>query len=335
MMKTAIIFHGNLRTFSMPLRECPGEQIATRFKKHLVAPNDADVFVFTDTNDFFHDGVQYYPADRKIEILNDDSCRIHKNVDFIEHDRAHDIVKNKLQDLLRHHLKVLHIEPPYDPKTDSRYSQLYEANVIGSSPSLLIHQWRKLKLCYEMFKEYASSTQTQYDILIKWRFDIFIPDHPLQISNYDFNNTDIYTAGGEFPIIYDWYAFGKQCAIEEYMYLYDKLGCFLHEGRAYMFDCKHCKMRSHYGAKDNRPCQRCGNNDMNCYEITLAPEYHLFRLLKDLKIRESRYGAYPYRYRTPDIRTPINEVIKALGVKNVTVVNHTASRDSGTTKYED
>lgn len=336
-MKTAIIMHGNLRTFLMPLRENQNDRISERFKRHIVAPNGADVFIFTDTSDFFYDGVQYYPSSRKIEILNGDACRLYNKVDFIESDKARGIIKNQLEGLLGHQIKALHIEGPYDPKTDPKYQFLHDANAVGSSPSLLIHQWRKLKLCYEMFKDYEKASGSSYDMIVKWRFDVFVPDATLWLGGYDLNNVDAYIAGGECPIVYDWYAFGKRHALEQYMYLYDKLGFLFHEGKAFMCQCKRCNRRSHYGAKDDSPCRLCGQNDMDRYEITMAPEYHLFRLFqeKGIRVRGSGYPAYPYRYGPPDVKKPIDEIIKSLGIGDVTVVNHTASRDSSVTKYEE
>lgn len=315
----------------MPLRENGGDCIAQRFLRHVVKPNNADVFIWTDTNDFYFNGVQYYPEDRKIEILNNDSCRIYDKVAFIKKEEAKEIIERELRSLLGENLKALMVEFPYDPKIDPRYKFLHDANVIGSSPSLLIHQWRKLKLAYEML----TASGVPYDVIMKWRFDIFIPDGPLAMGNYDFHNVDMYIAGGEPPIVYDWYAFGKKHAIEEYMNLYDNLGCFLSEGRAFMCECKRCNGRSHYGPQDNKPCSRCGHPDLHRYEITLAPEYHLFRLhqIKGLRTRGSGYGAHPYRYNDPGTRKPINDVIKNLGVGPVTLVNHTASRDSSVTKY--
>lgn len=104
-MKTAIIIAGNLRTFMMPTREDSNIRICDLFVENILNNNNLDIFVYTDTNDFYHNGVQYYSNNNKIEILNNDSFRIYNKIDFIENNKAKDIIEKELLLLFGNNLK--------------------------------------------------------------------------------------------------------------------------------------------------------------------------------------------------------------------------------------
>lgn len=326
-MKTAIILHGNLRTFFMPLRESAG-RLCDSFMKNIVIPNNADVFIFTDTNDFYHNGVQYYATDRRIEILNDNAYRLYHKVDFISNDQARHIINEEIN-ALGPNIKAINVEDPFDATTDPKFKILNDANVKGSSPELLIHQFRKLKLCYEMIKTYEQENNFKYELLVKWRPDISAPNYgELKFHEYDYVNNDIYVAGNHSPIIYDWHAFGRPRPMDYCLSLYDRLGNYLHEGL--VFICDKCR---YYG--EHNVCQMCGKIDYMS-EITLAPEYHLFRIYKEnnIKIRNSGYDAYPYRYKNTNVNTPIDEVMNELNI-NATLVTYSTGIDIKKTLYKE
>lgn len=319
----------------MPLRDDLSSRPCDRFMRDLVLPNQADVFIYTDTSDFYYNGVQYYPATRRVEILNNNSFRLHDKIDFIETEKARGIIEAQIRTIVGGNLKSLVVESPYDPAIDPKFKQLHDANVAGSSPNLLIHQWRKLKLAYALMLDFERSTNSTYETTMKWRFDMHSPGSPLVIKSYNYGNTDVYIAGGETPIVYDWYAFGKRRGVEVFMNLYDRLGSMLHEGRVYMAECSRCHIRSHWGAKDDRPCRVCKKTDTLGYcEITLAPEYHLFRLFRDAGIRvsPSGYAASPYRYKDHNDSRSVDDIMRSIG--NATLVNYTPTNDVGVKEYK-
>jgi hypothetical protein len=296
-MKTALILFGNLRTFLMPTRENPSKRLCDLLMENIIIPNDADVFAFTDTNDFFFNGVQYYSTDKKIEVLNNDSCRLHSKIDFISNERATGMITDQLKLIIGSHLKSFHIEDIFDARLDPKFSLLNNANVGGSSPFLLIHQFRKLKLAYELVKKYEQENNLVYDIIIKWRFDLNVSGQ-LNISAFDFDANDVFVAGIYPPIVYDWHAFGNRKGMEYCLNIYDILGSFLNEGKVHL-------------------------QDQSRTEITLSPEYHLFRSLKDSSIRytSSGYPGAPYRYQGTSTSN-IDPIIRALGI-DATVVTFT------------
>jgi hypothetical protein len=109
-MKIGIVLHGNLRTFLMPFRENPGLRICDQFVNDIVRPNNADVFAFTDTKDFFYDGVQYHSAaTRRIELQNGNAFRLYDKVDFIDPEKARGIIDAQVRKAVGPALKALHI----------------------------------------------------------------------------------------------------------------------------------------------------------------------------------------------------------------------------------
>lgn len=295
--RPALILFGNLRTFLMMTRENPSKRLCDLLMENIVIPNNADVFVFTDTNDFFFNGTQYYSTDKKIEVLNNDSCRLHSKIDFISNERAREIITDQLKSVIGSHLKSFHVEDIFDARLDPKFSMLNDANVGGSSPFLLIHQFRKLKLAYELVKKYETENNVSYDTIIKWRFDLNVAGQ-LNMNAYDFVNNDVFVAGIYPPIIYDWHAFGNRKGIEYCLNIYDVLGSFLNEGKVHL-------------------------QDSSKTEITLAPEYHLFRSLDNsgIKYTSSGYPGFPYRYQGISTNN-IDPLIKALGI-DATVVTFT------------
>jgi len=66
-MKIALVIHGNLRTFFMPIRETPSKRVCDVLLDNIILPNNPDVFVETDSNDFFHNNAVNY-SNSKISI---------------------------------------------------------------------------------------------------------------------------------------------------------------------------------------------------------------------------------------------------------------------------
>lgn len=320
-MKTAIIISGNLRTFLMPIRENPNYRLCDLFIRDILNNNkDADIFVYTDTSDFYYEGTQYYSGSRKIEILNNNSFRINNKIDFIENNAARQIIESQLTKIFGSQLKSLVIEDPFEASQDPKFNFLSQANVKGSSPTLLVHQFRKLKLAYQLMKDYES--HLKYDIIVKWRFDISTHGN-INFENYDYHNTDVYVAGIHSPIIYDWHAFGNRKGMDICLSLYDKLGTFLSEGQVFL--CDTCRKYNFTLCLDHETSS----------EITLAPEYHLFRAFKEqnIKLRNSGYPACPYRYQDINTQDRVEDIVRNLNI-DASVVSYTSGNETTTQKYE-
>jgi hypothetical protein len=318
-MRSAVVVSGNLRTFLMPI---DGQSLAQLFVQHIVEPNNADVFMFTDTNDFYLDGVQYFATDRRIEVLNKDASRLHDKIDFVDSSVARDLITARLQSICPN-LKRLSVEDPFDARTDPKFDRLESANIKGNNPALLIHQARKTKLAYELLKQHELDTKAKYDVVLRWRFDNTVSGH-FDFASYDFTHHDLYVPGIHSPVIYDWFALGTRAAIDKCLSLYDAIGLFLDDGRMYI--CSKCK---YHGSDSQHKCM----HDSEVFEITLSVEYHLFRIFQAHGIRlcNARYQSCPYRYRKPG--TSFDALMERLNL-DATVVRYTPGVEVHETRYQ-
>lgn len=317
-MRTAIILFGNLRTWLMPTKEDPSQRLCDFFYKNIIANNNVDVFVYTDTNNFYYNDVQYFSTNKKIEISNNNIYNLHDKVDFIDNELARKIIVEEMK-VLGNNVKSILVEDLFDATSDCKYKLLYDANVVGNNPELIIHQFRKLKLAYELLKKYERDNNIIYDVIAKWRFDLTAFEK-LNFNNYDYKNTDIYVPGDYSPIIYDWHAFGNRRSMDLYLSIYDILGSFLHEGRVYW--CSNCR---YYGQIKSCHC----STDEKISEITMSSEYHLFKTLNqnNIRIKNSGYlGGIPYRYKDINLKVSIDDIIKKMNA-NVTITSFSSGRE--------
>lgn len=295
-----------------------GRRLCDEFVENIVRPNDADVFAFTDTNDFYYNGVQYFSTNRRVEVLNNDTSRLHSKIDFIDHFVAADLIEDELKKLGFTDVYAAGARTIADIQADPKFESLEKINANGNNPILLLQQLIKMRECYAMLRQAEFETPVTYDVVIRWRFDNTV-NGPLRVSDYDFSQADIYVPGVHSPVIYDWFAIGKRNAMHEYMSLYNYAGTFLDDGR--MFLCSKC---SYNGSSDHN----CGGNEM--YEISLSVEYHIFKLCQKLgiKLANARYSSCPRRYNNANNR--IEDVMKTL---NATLVTFKPSVDVVETKY--
>jgi hypothetical protein len=323
-MRIAIVLCGNLRTFLMPTREDPSSRLSDVFQKYIVGKNNADVFAFASTNDFFFDGVQYFTTDNKIEVSNNDTNRLMENIKFIRGEEAKILITEQLMSLLGDSLKALEIEDSFDVSTDPKYLSLKELKTTGNNLSFAIQQVRRLKLAYALLQKYESDNNFRYDIIIKWRFDNSV-NGELDIQSYNLESTDIYVPGIHSPIIYDWFAYGKRSAMDLCLNLYDFFGSFIElMGRSFI--CSKCK---YYGG-DGHSCQE----GSQLYDISLSVEHSLFRTLKlnNVKLSNSTYSSSPYRYKITNDNIPINDYMNRLNI-NATVINYGPGNEISETQY--
>lgn len=290
-MRVGLALHGNLRTFLMPGPE--GKRLCDALMDNIVGPSGADVFAFTDSNDFFHDGVQYFVGGQ-IDVLHDDPSRLCDKIVLLDDESGRRMVKEQVERAIGASLKALVVESPYDASSDPMFKALYDADLKGGSPVRLVHQWRKVKLASEL-------VPPGYDVTIKWRFDLNCSGK-LDVNSYDFSSTDVYVPCVTPPLVTDWFAFGTRPAMQCYSDLYDNLGAAIGDPSA--------------------PA-----------EYALASEYVLFRMFKErgIRARHANYDGYPYRYRgysygktTKELENDIVAQIDGMGL-DATVVSHSSS----------
>lgn len=300
-MKIAIILHGNLRTFFMPLREDSGIRICDRIYTNIVKHNHADLFLVTDTTDFYYNGIHYLDSSQKDEVRNPTSTMFHTNVDFIDSKVAEELLVIELNEFFKE-IKALEIQPLTDLSQDPKFILLSTADalrrpdgrVAGSIPERIVAQYKKIKSGYALLQEYERKNNFSYDLIFRARFDGFCGPDPIDLSSFNYEKSDVFISGmPDAPIIYDWSAFGTRQAMGLALNLYDHLGFTLVE-RLYRCECLRCGL-VRCGVK-----MICGcNAGMDYDEMTLSSEHHLYKLFNDNKIRYSYSGCpmVPYRYR--------------------------------------
>lgn len=282
-----MVLYGNLRTFLMPVN---GRLISDYFIDCIVRPNNPDIFAFTDTNDFFYDGIQY-------NIFGHKPYMQYSKTDIMANDAARQIIEREITGRLGQNLKKLVIEDPYDIEANPKVKQLENIDGENFDPRSMIQQYRKIKTAYELLLEYETSNNVSYDYIIRWRFDNRAW-HDLNLGSYDFNNVDIYVSGNHPPLILDWTAFGKRAAMDKCLRLYDDLGFTMADGNIYSVNCKDCKRGLYCGPKRDEACPQCQRKDTLTYgDITMASEHHLYKLFVKNGIRAANCSVgCPHRY---------------------------------------
>jgi len=293
-MKTAVILHGNLRTFFMPLREDRGLRICDLVLSNIVKPNNADLFLVTDVTDFYHDGVQYCSPGHALQARN------YRVVDLMDPVESRRILSSELGSFFGGLVKEMIIIDPINIAEDAKFVLLSSANTLstkthkaGCIPEGLVNQYYKIKLAYDSLRRYEELHSVRYDLVFRGRFDLMYGRSPLNLNSFDYSANDVYVPGpgGDAPIIYDWAAFGTRRAMDLALCLYDQLG-FTLANRLYRCECGRCG-RVFVGGMEK--C--CG--EMEYEEMSLSSEYHLYRLFKDNGVRyavANGCSMTPYRY---------------------------------------
>lgn len=338
-MKVAIVLHGNLRTFLMPTRENKTVRVCDVFMQNFVQPNNPDIFISTDTNDFYYNGAQYFKS-KQIDIVNMDAFRLYHKVGFMAFDEAKNVITQELQKLMGNHIKGLHIrEREEDISSDEKYQTLLNSGASGSAPGMIVRQYKDLISCHDMIKQYENQHNIQYDVILKCRFDaMYDVGRTINLSNYNYTTTDIYVPGTQPPLVYDFFAFGNKKGMEPYLRLYENLGCTL-PGRTYMVECRNDGKIITFGNTPdmNVRCSNCGKSDkLQSSDVTIASEHHLYHIFQKLGIKYNTAGinTYVYRYRDTSCQTPVAQIIKnELGLNDVTLVNHAPGHKESSQKF--
>jgi len=298
LLKTAVVLHGNLRTFFMPLREDRNLRICDLIYSNIIKHNNADVFLVTDTSDFYLNGIHYFDESMRDKIKDTNSTMFHDVINFIETNKARELLTIELN---KFDVKAIEIQSPVNITENPKFLLLSNAaapdkygRVAGSFSDRIVNQYYKIKSAYDLLQKYEQVNSIQYDLIFKVRLDALCNQAPLDIRSFDFNRYDVFVPGVlNAPIVYDWSAFGVRKAMDLILNLYNQLGFTLSE-RLYRCECKKCK-KVYCGPKTKCKC----NTEMEYEEMTLSSEYHLFKLFKDnnIKYASSNYPMAPYRYR--------------------------------------
>lgn len=289
---------------------------------NIVIPNNADVYAVTDTTDFFFEGKQHFSS-RNIEITNNDTFRLYRSGLIVDDCQAKIILDRELNAIFGSRLKALKISSPTDVSDDPKVALLDAIDGKGSTPRMIVQQYKKIKTCYELLLD-NEKTNGQYDIIIRSRFDNKFTSGCLDLKCYDFNLNQVYVPGVKGPIVYDWYAFGKRDAMHLLLNLYNNLG-FIQE-KTFMFECRQCgKCIAHGNSIDGKHvCRNCGSAEkVFPYDITIASEHHIYRTLKDNNIpfSDAHFGVTIQRYRESNDEDSLSAIQKLnLGVVNL--INH-------------
>ena len=337
-MKTAIILHGNLRTFFIPTRENPQLRVCDIFMKNLVEPNDADIFVSTDTNDFYYNDCQYFQSNQ-IDIVNNDPFRLYLKVGFMPPDKAKEVIEKELRSLLRSRLKGIIIHDTEDLTKDEKCILLRASGAPGASPVMITGQYKKLLSCYNMIKKYEETNNINYEIFLKTRFDTaYQVNSPLRLNSFNLTSIDVYVPTVNPPLIHDFFAFGNKMGMIPYLKLYEQLGCTLPD-HMYMLECRRDGAINYFGSDPNVKvqCKNCHKTDMLCMgDVTIASEHHIYHIFNKMGIKYSavKYHSYIYRYREVAYNNTVDNIIKnELQLKDITLVNHTPNSDFSVKKY--
>lgn len=201
LMKVAVVITGNLRHFEYSTASVYS-QIADRY--------DADVFAYTDTNDFYHNGKHY------VEHESDEEAR--------------NMITDIIQSTFRHHLKGLTVDS-YDkdlfPTIEgNKYHEAFLAYPSGrlmkgkNSKQNIMNMLYKAYGGYQLLCKHEEAEGIKYDIIIKTRFDSVLNDivGGVDITQYDYSNNLI--CSGNRCFIYDHAVIGNRYIMDKYCSYY-------------------------------------------------------------------------------------------------------------------
>jgi hypothetical protein len=330
-MKTAILLHGNMRTFLMPLRKKPHLRVCDVLIKDIINKNNVDVFISTNSEDFYYNDSQYWNDKEEIQLTNVNNFRFYKNIKLESHENCSNIIKEELYKL-RLNIKNINIINEKNDHTDNdNFNIVKQSNYQGCIPQLLFSQYKKIYNCYEMMEDYENKNNFKYDIVFKARFDCmydFEKSPNLESLNYE---NCIYVPDFFQGVVYDWYAFSKRENILEYLKLYKSLGFTINKP-AYIFENKCCGRNFIYGdiPEDikNLPGYKTVEFCMNCKkpfqthytDLTISSEYHVHEILKNINLKrytEAGFYGDVYRYLDETDDYPLSSIINNNNIKKI------------------
>lgn len=219
-MNIGILVSGSLRTFFM-------DSLYENFTKNIIDCNSDNIHIFfyTDTNDFYYKGIQYY-TDSKVDNFNGDIFRVHSNIKYISINEAENLIKEAFDGKFTNYTLNIreYVEPSISLCENKLHKTFVESKNGGSNQLRCLSQFKKVKDNYKILSEYEIVNDIKFDVIFKTRFDMFYQSN-LVMGNYDFVDSNLYVPG--IPAIgmsYDWFAIGNRYVMEKYCNIYDYFG---------------------------------------------------------------------------------------------------------------
>ena len=334
-MKIAVLLHGNMRTFLMPVREASGIRVCDALINNVINKKDVDVFISTDTSDFFYNGSQYWNDKKEIEVNNPNNFRFYPNIKIESHENCLSIIKEQLSFLPLNIKKINILNEKNEYLNNSRFNTVKKSNYKGSVPELLFSQYKKVYDCFKMMEQYENDNNFKYDVILKTRFDcIYKSKTDFDLETLDYKN-NIYVPDFLPAVVFDWYALSKRENILEYLKLYENLGFTINKP-VYGFDCWSCGRNIIYGdmpedikKSPSYPkvnfCSKCKKSiQINYFDLTIASEYHIHETLNNKRVNikksiNSGFIGWVYRYLDENNTSLLEDILKFNSIKNIKV----------------
>lgn len=233
--KIALLLSGNLRHFY--------NEKYNIYKKYseLLCDYDIDVFIYTDNNDFYYKGIQYFSSkNENFELITGNPVkhikRISRQYKKIDYDKSKEIINKILNNVFGTNLKSIHIDE-YDPnifdkifiKENKYHNVLLNFKSSQNRKIALLSQFYKLYKCYNLMKEYEFKNKINYNIVIRSRFDGWLNLNNTNIFNLDLEKKIYCQRSDKYDVINDWWAIGDSISMCIYCQYYLNISPNLHD----------------------------------------------------------------------------------------------------------
>lgn len=286
--KIALLLSGNLRNFDAEnlVSFKISEYYAAIAKKY-----DADVFCFTDDNNYIYNGKTYLKNtfENTIDMGNHTPTTPVVFTDYLTGSKN---VYNILLKTFGKHIKKYKIIPyissfvPIDICNPYHISFYENKSRPTSQKNNILNQCYKFKCAYNLLEDYEKETSTKYDIIIKSRFDCVPFDilNSIDIRDIDYTNTLIC---GHWPgFLYDHAAIGNREIMHHYCNYYNMISPNL-------LDEKHSAIYWGEGRLE------IGTNARNYLDISDSMEYGLTYLIREVHKYQLNDCGINFRYFIP------------------------------------
>lgn len=163
-MKTALLLSGLMHTF----------QKTSKYILEIADLFDADIFIYTFPNDFYHD--DYQIKSETNETYKTDSTRTYTRIKYLNIEESIELLNQLIPETYGEHLKQWSINEFTDYDITEIDDRL-KCDILSAKRQA--GQWESLRKCYDMMKTYEEENDIQYDFFIRCRPDLkftTIPD---------------------------------------------------------------------------------------------------------------------------------------------------------------
>ena len=273
--KIALLLSGNLRNFDA---ENPGTFKISEYYAEIAEKYDADVFCFTDDNNYIYNGEAYFKKTfENNSPTTTDYLTGSKNVS--------NILLKTFQNRLKKYKIIPYISSFVPIDIWNPYHIAFYENKSRPTPQKnnILNQCYKFKCAYNLLEEYEKETSTKYDIIIKSRFDCIPFDilNCVDIRDIDYTNTLI--CGHWSGFLYDHAAIGNREIMHHYCNYYNVISPNL-------MDEKHSAI---YWGEDGL---EIGSNPRNYLDISDSMEYGMTYLIREVHKYKLNECGINFRY---------------------------------------